>query len=97
MKMLKVKITIYAPQIKDTTQISQLQIDLKNSIKNLYFNSKKKDKMINEYLDLINKIREEYLKVVQGDQKLKVTIQSYDRYYKQQQFDNYRKNYQQKF
>ena len=32
--MLKVKRTIYAPQIKETTQSSQLKIDLKNSIKN---------------------------------------------------------------
>ena len=37
------------------------------------------------------------MKVVQENQKLKATIESYDRYYKQQQFDNYRKDYQQKF
>ena len=37
------------------------------------------------------------MKVVQGNQKLKATIESSDRYYKQQQFDNYRKNYQQNF
>ena len=44
MKMLKVKRTIYAPQIKDTTQISQLQIDLQNSIKNYISTARKKIK-----------------------------------------------------
>ena len=70
---------------------------MKNLIKKLYLNSKKKDKTINEYSDLINKIREEYSKVVQENRKLKATVESYDRYYKQKQFDNYRKDYQQKF
>ena len=41
-------------------QISQMQNDLKNSMKNLYLDNKKKDKTINDHSALVDKIRREY-------------------------------------
>ena len=38
-------------------QISQMQNDLKNSMKNLYLDNKKKDKTINDHSALVDKIR----------------------------------------
>ena len=57
--MLKVKKTIYMLQNrqKKNNQISQIQNDLENSIKNLYLDNKKKDKTINDHSALVDKIR----------------------------------------
>ena len=57
--MLKVKKTIYTLQNrqKKNNQISQIQNDLENSIKNLYLDNKKKDKTINDHSALVDKIR----------------------------------------
>ena len=57
--MLKVKKTIYTLQNrqKKKNQISQIQNDLENSIKNLYLDNKKKDKTINDHSALVDKIR----------------------------------------
>ena len=45
-------------------QISQMQNDLKNSMKNLYLDNKKKDKTINDHSALVDKIRREYSKKI---------------------------------
>ena len=54
--MLKIKKTIYTPQNRQKDQISQIQNELKNSIKNLHLDNKKKDKTINDHSALIKKI-----------------------------------------
>ena len=51
--------------------------------------NKKKDKTINDHSVLIDKIRAEYLELYKQNQNLKLTIQSYKRYYNDQQLDNY--------
>ena len=58
--MLKVKKTIYNPSNKTKDQVSQLQNDIKNSIKKYIQTIKKKDKTIKEYASLISEIRKEY-------------------------------------
>ena len=61
--MLKGKKTIYTPQNRQKNQISQIQNDLKNSIKNLFLDNKKKDKIINDNSALIDRMRREYLEL----------------------------------
>ena len=51
--------------------------------------NKKKDKTINHHSALIDKIRAEYLELYKQNQNLKLTIQSYEQYYNDQQLDNY--------
>ena len=41
-----------------------MQNDLKNSMKNLYLDNKKKDKTINDHSALVDKIRREYSKKI---------------------------------
>ena len=55
--MLTVKKTIYNPSNKTKDQVSQLQNDIKNSIKKIHFSNKKIDKTISEYAGLISEIR----------------------------------------
>ena len=58
--MLKVKEAIHNPSDKTKDQVSQLQNDIKNSIKKYIQTIKKKDKTIKEYASLISEIRKEY-------------------------------------
>ena len=55
----------------------------------MYLSNKKKDKTINDHSVLIDKIRREYLELYKENQNLKLTIQNYERYYNDQQLDNY--------
>ena len=68
---------------------SQTQNDLKNSIKDLYLSNKKKDKTINGYSALIDKIRREYSELYKENQNLKLAIQNYERYHNDQQLDSF--------
>ena len=43
--------------------ITQLQNDIKNSTKNLYISDQKNKKTINDYPELLTKIRNEYAKL----------------------------------
>ena len=62
--MLKVKKTIRNPKNKSQNDdLTELQNDIKNSIKNLYISDQKKKKTINEYAELLTKIRNEYPKL----------------------------------
>ena len=74
---------------------SQTQNDLKNSIKDLYLSNKKKDKTINDYSALIDKIRREYSELYKENQNLKLAIQNYERYHNDQQLDSFN-NYHKK-
>ena len=67
--MLKVK-KIYNPSNKTKDQLSQLQNDIKNSIKK-YIQTIKKDKTINEYSSLTSEIRKEYNMLYKKNQDLK--------------------------
>ena len=59
--MLKVKKKIHRNVNKNQeNDITKIQNELKNSMKNLYINDQKKKKTIDEYAQLTTKIREEY-------------------------------------
>ena len=59
--MSNVKKTIRNPKNKNQDDnLTELQNDIKNSIKNLYISDQKKKKTINEYAELLTKIRNEY-------------------------------------
>ena len=56
--MQKVKRNISLVKNKD--EIAELQNDIKNSIKTMYIQNKKDSQTINQYANMINKIKEEY-------------------------------------
>ena len=58
--MLKVKKKIQNPKSQNNDELTDLQNQIKNSIKNLFIKDKKNKKTINDYADLITKIRNEY-------------------------------------
>ena len=73
--MLKVKKKIHRNVNKNQEDdITKIQNELKNSIKNLYINDQKKKKTIDEYAQLTTKIREEYAKLQQENNKLKIEL-----------------------
>ena len=58
--MLKVKKTIRNPKNKSQNDdLTELQNDIKNSIKNLYISDQKKKKTIDGYAELLTKTRNE--------------------------------------
>ena len=57
--MLKVKKKIQNPKSKGHKELTNLQNNVKNSIKNLFIKDQKNRKT-NEYVDLITKIRNKY-------------------------------------
>ena len=63
--------------------ITQLQNDIKNSIKNLYISDQKNEKTINDYAELLTKIRNEYVKLQQECSQLKIQFQKYKDYIEQ--------------
>ena len=79
--MLKVKKKIHRNVNKNQEDdITKIQNELKNSIKNLYINDQKKKKTIDEYAQLTTKIREEYAKLQQENNQLKIELQKYKNY-----------------
>ena len=89
--MLKVKKKISKNQEDDITKI---QKELKNSIKNLYLNDqKKKKKTVDEYAQLTTKIREEYAKLQQENNQLKIELHKYKNYVEQLPQKSYHKSY----
>ena len=83
--MLKVKKKIHKNVVNKNQEddITKIQNELKNSIKNLYINDQKKKKTIDEYAQLTTKIREEYAKLQQENNQLKIELQKYKNYIEQ--------------
>ena len=76
--MLKVKKTIRNPKNKSQNDdLTELQNDIKNSIKNLYISDQKKKKTINEYAELLTKIRNEYAKLQKENNEIKIELHKY--------------------
>ena len=75
--MLKVK------KKNQEDDLTKIQNELKNSIKNVYINDQKKKKTIDEYAQLTTKIREEYVKLQQENNQLKIELQKYKNYIEQ--------------
>ena len=82
--MLKVKKKI---QKSSTNQdkLNNLKNEIKNSVKNLYLKDQKNKKTINDYANLIMKIRNEYAQLQKGNNQLNIKIQKYGQYF--QDFD----------
>ena len=80
--MLKVKKTIRNHKNKSQDDnLTELQNDIKNSIKNLYISDQKKKKTINEYAELLTKIRNEYAKLQKENNELKIELHKYRNYF----------------
>ena len=83
--MLKAKNKIDKTNLNKNQEdnISKIQSDLKNSIKDLYIGDQKKKKTIDEYAQLATKIREEYAKLQQEKNQLKIELHKYKTYVEQ--------------
>ena len=58
--MLKVKKKILSTKNENKNEdVTQLHEEIKNSIKDLYLSNQKKEKTINEYAEILSKIRNE--------------------------------------
>ena len=80
--MLKVKTTIRNPKNKSqNNDLTELQNNIKNSIKNLYISDQKKKKTINEYAELLTKIRNEYAKLQKENNEIKIELHKYQNYF----------------
>ena len=66
----------------------------KNSIRNLYISDQKKKKTIDEYVQLLTKVREEYAKLQQENNQPKIEMQKYESYIEWSSQKTYRPNYQ---
>ena len=73
--MLKVKKKIQNP--KNQNGLTDLQNEIKSSVKNLYFKDQKNKKTINEYADILAKIRNEYAQLQKENNQLRIEIQKY--------------------
>ena len=60
--------------------LTQLQNEIKNSIKNLCISDQKNKKTINEYAELLTKIRNEYAKLQKENNQLKIELHKYQTY-----------------
>ena len=89
--MLKVKKKIQNPKSKANNKLTNLQNEIKNSIKNLYIKDQKNTKIINEYADLIKKIRKEFAQLRKENDQLRIECQKYQQYVQNVSQTPYRK------
>ena len=96
--MLKVKKKkIQNPKNKSQDEdLTQLQNKIKNSINNLYISDQKKKKAINEYAELLAKIRNEYAKLQKENNQLKIELHKYQTYVQNTPQRSYQKTSYQK-
>ena len=89
--MLKVKKKIQNPKSQNNDELTDLQNQIKNSIKNLFIKDQKNKKTINGYADLITKIRNEYVQLQKENNQLKIELQKYQQYVQNVSQNPYRK------
>ena len=89
--MLKVKKKIQNPKSKANDKLTNLQNEIKNSIKNLYIKDQKNTKIINEYADLITKIRKEFAQLRKENDQLRIECRKYQQYVQNVSQTPYRK------
>ena len=76
--MFKVQKNIQGSKNKSQDEdLTQLHNEINNSITNLYISDQKKKKAINEYAELITKIRNEYVKLQKENSELKIELQKF--------------------
>ena len=79
--MLNVKKKILSTKNKfQNEDVTQLHEEIKNSVKNLYLSDQKKKKTINEYDEILSKIRNEYALLQEENNQLKIQLQKYQNY-----------------
>ena len=78
--MLKVQKKIQNSKSQNNDELTDLQNQIKNSIKNLFIKDQKNKKTINGYADLITKIRNEYAQLQKQNNQLKTELQKYQQY-----------------
>ena len=76
--MLKVKKTIHT-HTKTDPYAADVD-DIKKAIKNLYLKNEKSNKTINNYSQLITKMRNEYATIAKENQMLKNQLEEYKNY-----------------
>ena len=77
--MLKVKKPVYTPKKnnKDETEINKI----KSAIKNMFLKNQKNQKSLNDYSQLVTKIRNECNILAKENQALKTQLKQYKNYY----------------
>ena len=92
---IQVKKKIHKTNLKKNqdNKILKNQNDLRNSIKNLFISNQTKKKTIDEYAQLTTKIREEYAKLQQENNQLKIELHKYKNYVEQLPQKSYHKSY----
>ena len=79
--MLKVKKKILSTKNENKNEdVTQLHEEIKNSIKDLYLSNQKKEKTINEYAEILSKIRNEQALLQTENNHLKIQLQKYQNY-----------------
>ena len=82
--MLKVKRAVYTPKkkkiIKNNKHETEIN-EIKNAIKNMYLTNQKNKKSLNDYSQLVTKIRNEYNILAKKIQELKTQLEQYKNYY----------------
>ena len=89
--MLKVKKKIQNPKSQNNDELTDLQNQIKNSIKNLFIKDQKNKKTINGYADLITKIRNKCAQLQKENNQLKIELQKYQQYVQNVSQNPYRK------
>ena len=77
---MKVQKKIQNSKSQNNDELTDLQNQIKNSIKNLFIKDQKNKKTINGYADLITKIRNEYAQLQKQNNQLKTELQKYQQY-----------------
>ena len=88
---MKVKKKIQNPKSEANDKLTNLQNEIKNSIKNLYIKDQKNTKIISEYADLITKIRKEFAHLRKENDQLRIECQKYQQYVQNASQTPYRK------
>ena len=94
-KKLKVKKKVHKTNYSKNQEhdISKIQNDLKNSIKDLYISDQIKKKTIDEYAQLTTKIRDGYAKLQQENNQLKIELHKCKGYVEKLSQKSYQKPY----
>ena len=72
--MLKIKKKFHLLK-KNQNEEAQLHEEIKNSIKNLYLRDQKNKKTVNDYVQLLTKIRNEYVILQKENNQLKIGLE----------------------
>ena len=78
--MLKVKRTIYSPTDKSSKDIAKLQSEMKQSIQKLENDNKKRTKIINDFVLLLQAIKKQYVILNKRIENLETRLKKVENY-----------------